>query len=445
MSECLENRLIVIDDNRSIHDDIRKSLAVRGASKLDAAAALLFGEADREPERPVFDICSAYQGQEGWKAICEAQAAGRPFQTAFVDVRMPPGWDGIETTERIFASDPEIQVVICTAYSDHSISDILKRFGRSDRLLILRKPFDIGEVTLMAVALGEKWRLSRAANERIRAQDRTIVDMTGLLDAVEAMQQELCEANDGLKRQSAHLSDELQESTEAIAETRQIAVLALAQLAESRDPETGAHLKRMQKFAQIIAEELSERGPYRGEVDEVFLQDFFRSTPLHDIGKVGIPDHILLKPGRLTSEEFEVMKRHATIGADALRSVAAAPHGDFLRMASDVARHHHENFDGSGYPDGLRGAQIPLAARIAAVADVFDAMTSARVYKAPLDAEETRRFIEQASGVKFDPVVVEVFLRRFDEILAAKEEIDAEEADSLQETPAEARIPCGAV
>lgn len=278
MSERLENRLIVIDDNRAIHDDIRKSLADREGGKLDAAAALLFGEVQREPQRPTFQIASAYQGQDGWKAICEARTQGRPFQTAFVDVRMPPGWDGIETTERIMASDPEIQIVICTAYSDHSISDILRRFGHTDRLLILRKPFDIGEVTLMAVALCEKWRLSRAASERIREQDRTIVDMEGVLNTVEEIQRELCKTNDGLMKESEHLSEELRDTTVAVSETRQVAVLALAHLAESRDPETGAHLKRMQRFAQIVAEELAQTGPYQRLVDANFLQEFHVSV-----------------------------------------------------------------------------------------------------------------------------------------------------------------------
>jgi len=158
--------------------------------------------------------------------------------------------------------------------------------------------------------------------------------------------------------------------------------------------------------------------PYAALIDPEFIEDLLRSSPLHDIGKVGIPDTVLLKPGRLSHAEFEVMKRHTVIGADALRE--AARHGrcgGFLEMAIDIARSHHERFNGTGYPDGLSGEEIPLAARIVALADVYDALTSARVYKPAYDPIVVRTMIEQEEGWYFDPAIVEAFRARHDEFL----------------------------
>jgi len=148
------------------------------------------------------------------------------------------------------------------------------------------------------------------------------------------------------------------------------------------------------------------------------LHDIFRSSPLHDIGKVGIPDAILLKRGRLTPDEFELMKRHPVIGADALRQATEQGScGSFLAMATDIARHHHERFDGTGYPDRLASLEIPLSARIVALADVFDALTSPRVYKPAYAPELARAIIERDCGSHFDPAVVEAFRARYAELL----------------------------
>jgi putative two-component system response regulator len=192
--------------------------------------------------------------------------------------------------------------------------------------------------------------------------------------------------------------------------TRDAAVFALAALAESRDPETGEHLERLRCYSQLLAEELSRTGPYRHQIDRAFLEDLYRSSPLHDIGKVGIPDAILRKPGKLTPDEFEIMKRHTTIGAEALaRASHEAGCAGFLEMAVEIARYHHERFDGRGYPAGLSGRDIPLPARIVALADVYDALTSPRVYKEAFAPELARSMIEEQCGRHFDPVVVEAF------------------------------------
>lgn len=211
-----------------------------------------------------------------------------------------------------------------------------------------------------------------------------------------------------------------------IAATRDVAVFALAKLAESRDPETGEHLERLRGYSQILAEELHDHGPYRDQIDERFLEDLYRSSPLHDIGKVGIPDAILRKPGRLTPAEFEIMKQHTTIGAEALeQAMQLTGCGGFLAMAVEIARCHHERFNGTGYPCGLSGKAIPLPARIVALADVYDALTSVRVYKDAYPPEQARAMILDEEGQHFDPAVVDAFRARFADMLEVRATIDS--------------------
>ncbi len=212
---------------------------------------------------------------------------------------------------------------------------------------------------------------------------------------------------DGCTRQTdAMMRDGMQE----VAAARDLAVFTLAKLVESREPETGEHLERIRAYSRILAQVLSDGGPYADEIDDRFLSNLCLSSALHDIGKIGIPDVILLKPDRLSPNEFEIMKQHSVIGAEALAKAAKRTDaGGFLAMSARIARSHHERFDGSGYPDGLRGIDIPLAARIVALADVYDAITSVRVYKAALDPELARCMIEQEADRHFDPHIVAAF------------------------------------
>ncbi|UUO05642.1 response regulator [Blastopirellula sp. J2-11] len=222
-------------------------------------------------------------------------------------------------------------------------------------------------------------------------------------------------AEDKLQKYSHELERIVDSRAQAIEATQDIAVFALAKLADSRDVETGEHLVRMRAYSQILAEQLHCNSEYSDEIDEAFLSDLYRSSPLHDIGKVGISDAILLKPGRLTPDEYEVMKGHAEIGAQTLDEVArSSSKGDFFRMAAQVARHHHERWDGAGYPEGLKGRDIPLCARIVAVADVFDALTSKRVYKEAFEVQNAYEMIVSESGKHFDPTVVQAFVACFD-------------------------------
>jgi putative two-component system response regulator len=194
-------------------------------------------------------------------------------------------------------------------------------------------------------------------------------------------------------------------------ETRGLTIFALAKLAESRDPETGEHLERVRNYCRLLSRTMGEIHPkYAGTIDDNYTQLIYETSPLHDIGKVAIPDSILLKPGRLTPDEFAIMKTHTLRGAEAIAAMRSVfPNASFLEMAHAIILSHHEKYDGGGYPHGLAGENIPLCSRIMAVADVYDALTSVRVYKAAYSHDEAARIIVGDSGRHFDPDVVAAF------------------------------------
>jgi putative two-component system response regulator len=205
-------------------------------------------------------------------------------------------------------------------------------------------------------------------------------------------------------------------------ESRDLTIFALAKLAESRDPDTGAHLERIREYCRVMAEELVRSRSTLEDVDGDFVHMIYLTSPLHDIGKVGIPDHVLLKPGPLTAEEMQIMKRHTAIGGETIDTLASThPEARFLLMARDIAWSHHERYDGSGYPRGLSGRNIPLCGRIVAVADVYDALTSKRVYKEAYGHDLAKSMIRDGRGTHFDPAVVDAFLRREQDFLRLKE------------------------
>ncbi len=216
-----------------------------------------------------------------------------------------------------------------------------------------------------------------------------------------------------------YLEQQLLERLQEVQSAQDAAVIGFAKLAECRIPEIGVHLDRMQNYCKILAEELGKLPAYREEIDEHFIDNIYKSSPLHDIGKVGIPDNILLKPGKLTPEEYEVMKRHTIIGGDALRAAEEKlPGRSFLSWGREIAYNHHEKFDGTGYPSGLSGRAIPLSARIVAFADAYDALTSKRVYKEKVSPEESKERLMRDRGTHFDPDIADAFERREREFLA---------------------------
>ncbi len=205
-------------------------------------------------------------------------------------------------------------------------------------------------------------------------------------------------------------------------ETTSVTLFSLAKLAESKDSDTGFHLERIRSYCRVLAENILANPQNKLDAPPRFAELLYRTSPLHDIGKVGIPDHILLKPGSLNDEEWQVMKRHTEIGAQTLDAVLQRyPHADYLRVGRDIAWAHHERWDGSGYPRGLKQLEIPLCARIVSLADVYDALTMKRVYKAAMSHEVARGIILEMEGKQFDPMVVRAFRQLEPQFLEIKE------------------------
>ncbi len=231
---------------------------------------------------------------------------------------------------------------------------------------------------------------------------------------------ELKMARDWLKDRNNVLEAEITRRMEENQIIQDVSIRALAHLAEIRDTETGNHLARTQSYVRTLATRLQHHPRFNVFLNQHSIDLLAKSAPLHDIGKVGIPDHILLKPGKLTADEFEIMKTHAELGYLAIEQAERDSERtiEFLALAKQIARHHHEKWDGSGYPMGLAGDDIPTSARLMALADVFDALISARAYKPPMPFEQAVAIISEGSGTHFDPDIVEAFLQSLDKFRA---------------------------
>ena len=219
-------------------------------------------------------------------------------------------------------------------------------------------------------------------------------------------------ASEFLRDQNAFLEQEISRRTREVTAIQEATILALTSLAETRDNETGNHIRRTQHYVKALADKLKDHPRFAAALDEVTRQMLFQSAPLHDIGKIGIPDRILLKQGRLTPEEYEIMKTHTTLGRDALQRAEErlTTPVSFLHIAKEMAYSHQERWDGSGYPRGLKGNAIPVSARLMAVADVYDALISRRVYKQGMTHEAAADAIAAKRGIDFDPDIVDAFL-----------------------------------
>ena len=214
-----------------------------------------------------------------------------------------------------------------------------------------------------------------------------------------------------LKRHQDHLERLVEERTRRLALTQAVTIESLATLAEYRDPETGGHIKRTQNYVKALAVKLKNHPHYREELNDDIVELLYLSAPLHDLGKVGVRDNVLLKPGKLNDEEFEEMKKHTIYGEEALRITEQKLGEDtFLQYAREIAYTHQEKWDGSGYPRGLKGDEIPIPGRLMALADVYDALISKRVYKPPLPHEKAVEIIVEGKGKHFDPDIVDAFL-----------------------------------
>jgi putative two-component system response regulator len=309
-------------------------------------------------------------------------------ELVLLDIMMP-GIDGYETCRRIKTTPTGAQTQIIMVSGHSSREEQLRAYelGADDYLV---KPIDIQD---------------------LRARVQLHLRMRDALQSVFSIRQEITARNREIQRLA-------EQRAEDALRIQDVAICTLAKVAESRDQGTGAHVLRVRAYCQLLAEELRREVPYRDQIDAQFLEDIYRASPLHDIGKVGIPDAILLKPGRLTADEFERMKQHTVIGANILeQAIAQSAYASFLRMAAVVAFYHHERFDGSGYPAGLSGMEIPLPARILALADVYDALTTERPYKPAMPVSRAREMIQGERGRHFDPVIVDAFESRFVDFL----------------------------
>jgi len=213
-----------------------------------------------------------------------------------------------------------------------------------------------------------------------------------------------------LKRHRDNLQELVEEQVQTIADSHVATIFAMSKLAESRDADTGKHLERTQIYCRMLSEQLGSSDKFSATIDAAYTETIFHASPLHDIGKVGIPDAVLCKPGKLSTEEFAIMQSHTVLGSETLSIVARRfPKNAFLNMGVEIARWHHEKWNGSGYPDGKTGEEIPLCARIMAVADVYDALTSKRCYKDAMPHSRASEILRQDSGTHFDPEVVAAF------------------------------------
>jgi len=245
---------------------------------------------------------------------------------------------------------------------------------------------------------------------------------------------------------NANLEEKIAVRTKRIEEVTSIAIVSLAKLTESRDPETGAHLERIRADTHILVNEIRQEEKFKSYTTEYdsyitdkYIKELVQSSILHDIGKVGIPDEILLKPGRLTPEERKIMETHSVIGVDALKKAHEQIGGEsFLALAQNIAYYHHEKYNGTGYPEGLKGEDIPLSARIVSIADVYDALRSKRPYKEPMSHEKAMEIMKVEMAGSFDPLIFEAFERVSDKFCEVVEKITDEDAvadNSVQGKP----------
>ena len=219
-------------------------------------------------------------------------------------------------------------------------------------------------------------------------------------------------AKKSLEKQNEILEIQVEKRTKQLAALQDAVIIAMASLAETRDNETGHHIRRTQNYVRELALVLQKNPKYSSVIDQDFITTIYKTAPLHDIGKVGVPDRILLKPGRLTVEEFDIMKEHTTYGRDAIiaaEKTLTDPEG-FLIVAKEIAYCHHEKWDGGGYPQGLVGEEIPLSARLMAIADVYDALITKRIYKNAIVHEEAIEIILKGKGTHFQPEIVDALM-----------------------------------
>lgn len=342
-----------------------------------------------------FQLTTAADGEEALSKLRE-----QSFDLVLLDIMMPV-LDGYETL-KLMQDDPvlrRVPVIMITALDDVDSAVRCIEMGAVD---YVTKPFN---------------------PVLLRARVEASLDRKRLSDIEDKRHKEIEQSN-------VSLSEEVRAKVLEISRSQLAAIFAMSKLAESRDPETGEHLERMREYCKILSEQLSRMPKFRSIIDRTFVDNIYAASPLHDIGKVGIDDSVLLKPGPLDDEQWVIMKQHPVIGAETLREVDRQhPGNDFIHTGIEIAEGHHEKWDGSGYPYGLSGESIPLVARILALGDVYDALTSKRCYKDAFSHEKSRDIIKEGRGTHFDPDVVLAFFEAEDEFKKVRQEYKDPEQD----------------
>ncbi len=370
------------------------------------AATILVAD-DKEINRDVLHALITTLGhvpllaENGLSALNQMEK--QPPDLVLLDILMPE-MDGYKVLNHM-KSDSSLRnipvIMISAVYEMESVVRCIAK-GADDYLV---KPFDI---TLLKARIS-----SCLEKKRLRDQEDKYLKQT--------------------KDYNLKLEERVSEQVQQITVGQQATIFALAKLAASRNLETGEHLQRMCEYSKVISEKLQLLPKYTSVIDEDFIRNIYAASPLHDIGKVGIPDKILLKMDKLTKEEFAIMKTHTVIGGKTLREVNQQhPGNDFVHVGIEIAESHHEMWDGNGYPYGLAGENIPLAGRILALGDVYDAHISKRVYKEAFSHSESREIILSGSGERFDPDIVEAFVSLEDEFIAiSKRYVDTEKENNI--------------
>ena len=359
MKRTVAARILIVDDDPVVSGMLGVSLAGAG-----------------------YTITEANSGEAALAALAGMDAMELP-DIVFLDVEMWGGIEGFEVCRRLKAnqSTRDIAVIFLTSKSD----PVYEQLG-----------FALGAVDYISKPASTPIVLARV---RTHLMLRTAAQ---LLDA----------RNHDLELEVTRRTAELACNLEQLRVSQEVTMVAMASLAETRDNETGNHLFRTQHYVLALANHLRGHARFADQLDDASVDRLFKAAPLHDIGKVGIPDRILLKPGRLDAQEFEVMKTHTTIGRDAIENAQrrVGVRVPLLETAMEIALSHQEKWDGSGYPQGLAGESIPLSARLMAVADVYDALISRRVYKDAMSHAQAREIIAVGRGQHFDPDIVDAFL-----------------------------------
>jgi response regulator RpfG family c-di-GMP phosphodiesterase len=318
---------------------------------------------------------------DGLQALAMVRA--KPYDLVILDINMP-GPDGTEICRRLREDPPwpNLKILMASGRANADVMAQMLLAGADDSVT---KPFSLAQ---------------------LQARVKAVLRLKAAQDRSDLLNRHLLAVN--------HQLEESLSSRDAdLVHARNALVLALVKLVEQRACESGAHLLRLQRFCRTLAEEAGRSPSFANQIDTAFVETLECCVPLHDVGKVGLPDHILLKPGKLEPEERLSMQAHTVLGAEAIQQVLEqhGPSLGFLRMAVDVIRHHHERWDGKGYPDRLAGAAIPLAARLVAVADVYDALRSRRPYKPAYSHVAAVQMMYEAAGSQFDPALMQAFLR----------------------------------